>query len=472
MFRYIQIIFLSFVICFCSFAQKVTIKGIAPGAEGKTISLITYSDQITYLEKKIASAKVDSNGRFQIAVTTYQTIFTFLTIEYHKAELYIEPNANYEVKIQRVNYDSVYDVVNPFLEPQTLNMEIVNSNNKELNFLIRNFNVSFNNFIVPLADSLYLHPVKKKVESFINKTTEEFSDIKNEYFKNYVRYKLAAILQMAQIKGDEDMIRIYFLNQPVLYENVEYMDLFNNLFTNYIISGSKKIKYNDIENTINVRCNYLALLDSLGKDTILRNEVFREMVLLKNMLDLLNSKEFYRENIIKMLQTMIQKTKFEQHKIIAKNIITSALKLYPSTKAPDFNLPDLNGQMISLAEFKGKYIYLFFWKSACIPCIQELQLINGYKQKYGDRIEFIGISVDRKKDAFLDFIRGKNFKWNVLYANDDKELLESYNAKVLPLFILIDENGEILNYPAMMPSENVERLFKIFVQLPPNKKIR
>ena len=116
--------------------------------------------------------------------------------------------------------------------------------------------------------------------------------------------------------------------------------------------------------------------------------------------------------------------------------------------------------------------FLFFWKSSCIPCIQELQQINGYQQKYGESIEFIGISVDRKKDIFLNFIKGQNFKWNILYANDDKELLENYNAKVLPLFILIDENGEILNYPARMPSENVETLFKIFVQLSSYKKIK
>jgi len=464
MLKYI-LIFSLFIISFISFAQKVIIKGNAPGAEGKTISLITYSDQITYFEKKIASAPVDSNGNFYLTINTFKTLFTFLTIEYHRTELYIEPNANYEIKIQRVNYDSIYDIVNPFLAPQTLNMENTNSNDKELNFLIEKFNNRFNHFVAPMTDSLYLYPVKKKVETFIHEIEKEFSNINNDYLKSYIRYKLAAIEQMAQLKGDEELIRKYFLNQPVLYDNVEYMDLFNNLFTNYIISGSKRIKYNDIESTVNVRCNYLALLDSLGKDTILKNEVFREMVLLKNMLDLLNSKNFYRENIIKMLQTMIQKTKFEQHKIIARDIITSVTKLYPSTKASDFNLPDLNGQVISLSKFNGKFIYLFFWKSTCTSCTKELQLINGYRQKYGDHIEFIGISVDRKKGAFLDFIKSKNFTWNVLYAGDDKDLLEKYNAYSLPLFILIDENGEILNYPAKMPSENVESLFKIFEQM-------
>ena len=47
-----------------SFSQKVVIKGNAPGAEGKTLEVIAYSDQVTYLEHKVASTFIDDKGNF------------------------------------------------------------------------------------------------------------------------------------------------------------------------------------------------------------------------------------------------------------------------------------------------------------------------------------------------------------------------------------------------------------------------
>jgi len=466
--KYILLIFFLFFFC-NSFSQKVVINGKAPGAEGKTLDVITYSDQVTYLERKVASTFIDDKGNFTLQFNADNTFMSFITIEYHKAELYIEPNSTYEVKIQRVNYDSIYEIINPFLDQQYLKMEMLNSKETELNTVIGKFNSAFNNFIVSYGDTLYVHPSKKKIELFLKKIEYEFLGFNNEYFKAYCKYKLASLYMFAHLKGNDELIEKYFYNQPVLYDNVEYMDLFNNLFSNYILSGSRKIKYKDLETTINYKANYPALLDSLGKDTILRNEVFRELVLLKNMNDLLGVKDFSKENIIYILKAFIQKTKFEQHKIIAQNIISAATKLNIATQAPLFSLKDLNGRIISLNDFKGKYIYLFFFTSDCLPCETELKLINDYEKKYGNKIEFIGISLDRKKETFMDFLLKNNFSWHALYFNGDKELIEKYNAKSLPLFVFIDENGDILNYPARMPSGNIETVFQIFTQNAPNK---
>ena len=124
MIKYLSI--LVFIFLFInSFAQKVVIKGKAPGAEGKTLDVITYSDQVTYLERKVASTFIDDKGNFTLQFNADNMFISFITIEYHKAELYIEPNSIYELKIQRVNYDSIYEIVNPFLDQQYLKMEIL-----------------------------------------------------------------------------------------------------------------------------------------------------------------------------------------------------------------------------------------------------------------------------------------------------------------------------------------------------------
>ena len=36
--------------------------------------------------------------------------------------------------------------------------------------------------------------------------------------------------------------------------------------------------------------------------------------------------------------------------------------------APDFSLPDINGQKLSLSSYLGKVILLDFWATWCVPC--------------------------------------------------------------------------------------------------------
>jgi len=47
--------------------------------------------------------------------------------------------------------------------------------------------------------------------------------------------------------------------------------------------------------------NYKALLDSLGKDTLLKNEVIRELVLLENIIDWSNMKLFTLDSLQKLI---------------------------------------------------------------------------------------------------------------------------------------------------------------------------
>ena len=40
--------------------------------------------------------------------------------------------------------------------------------------------------------------------------------------------------------------------------------------------------------------------------------------------------------------------------------------------APNFTLPDLDGKMVSLADYKGKVALLNIWATWCPPCVEEM----------------------------------------------------------------------------------------------------
>ena len=49
------------------------------------------------------------------------------------------------------------------------------------------------------------------------------------------------------------------------------------------------------------------------------------------------------------------------------------------TVAPDFTLSSLDGNTISLSDFKGKYVVLDFWASWCPDCIRDIPVYSNLK---------------------------------------------------------------------------------------------
>jgi peroxiredoxin len=268
------------------------------------------------------------------------------------------------------------------------------------------------------------------------------------------------IEQSAQLNTLEGLSKKYFWKQPVLYDNTGYMEFFNEFFNGYIPAESKHITREDLDRTINSERSFPAFLDSLGKDSLLRNEVLRELVALKTLGEVYYSQQYDKSAILEMLKYVEEKSKFPQHKQIAENYLKLFTKLAQGTVAPDFKLKDYTGQLYSLAEFnKDKYIYLFFWTTWCVPCINEMNLMNKLKEKYGTKVEFVGISTDKEFMTYYYFMqKNKKFNFTTLHWGNNTSLLENYDVKAYPTFILIGPDGKIVQYPAENPSGSLDGL--------------
>ena len=59
--------------------------------------------------------------------------------------------------------------------------------------------------------------------------------------------------------------------------------------------------------------------------------------------------------------------------------------------APDFELPDLQGNPLKLSSLRGKYVVLDFWGSWCIWCIRGVPRMKEAYSKYKDKMEILGV---------------------------------------------------------------------------------
>lgn len=113
-------------------------------------------------------------------------------------------------------------------------------------------------------------------------------------------------------------------------------------------------------------------------------------------------------------------------------------------KAIDFTLKDLNGNKVSLSDFKGKNVYLNFFATWCPPCRAEMPDIEKMYQKYKDK-DFVVLAVDlgEDRDTVKNFIEKNKFSFNVL-LDSDQSVGEKYNISAIPVSVFIDKKGNVV----------------------------
>ncbi len=122
---------------------------------------------------------------------------------------------------------------------------------------------------------------------------------------------------------------------------------------------------------------------------------------------------------------------------------TSAAKNRP---APDFRLPDLDGRMVRLSDFRGKWVVIDFWGSWCGWCIKGFPALKDAYAKYGDRIVIIGVDCNDTKERWRAAVKIYELPWLNLYNGNGAELYKAYGIQGFPTKAIISPEGEIVDF--------------------------
>ena len=117
-------------------------------------------------------------------------------------------------------------------------------------------------------------------------------------------------------------------------------------------------------------------------------------------------------------------------------------------QAPGFELPDRQGNLHTLSDYRGQVIFLNFWASFCEPCRREMPSMESLVRQYESRgMTMVAVSLDEQwedVDAFMaSFLPGQRSAMTVL-LDESEATAHRYGTEMLPETYIIDRDGRIV----------------------------
>lgn len=115
----------------------------------------------------------------------------------------------------------------------------------------------------------------------------------------------------------------------------------------------------------------------------------------------------------------------------------------PRDTAYDFHLEDMDGDFVSLSDYRGKKVFLNFWASWCPPCRVEMPHLQAFDEE-NDDVVVLGVNVtssESNEENITDFIQEFGLTFQNVYGTD--EIVDLYQIESLPTSFFIDSEGVI-----------------------------
>lgn len=172
---------------------------------------------------------------------------------------------------------------------------------------------------------------------------------------------------------------------------------------------------------------------------------------IKNLYIKANGKKGVEEYIASLENEVKEKNKAE---ILSKMI---------SETAPNFELKDLSGKNINLAELRGKVVILDFWATWCGPCIRSFPGMQKAQEKYKNNpnVKFLFINTWEQGEDYLPkvkkLISDKKYTDFTVPIDIDNKIVAAYKVEAIPTKFIIDTEGNI-RFKSRGSSANVSEI--------------
>jgi thiol-disulfide isomerase/thioredoxin len=116
----------------------------------------------------------------------------------------------------------------------------------------------------------------------------------------------------------------------------------------------------------------------------------------------------------------------------------------PAKAAPNFTLSTVDGQQVSLHQYRGKVVFLNFWATWCIPCREEMPALEQLHQTYQSQdLTILSIDLKESADQVKVFFQKHGLSFPAL-LDQDGSVFRDYLVAGMPTTYLIGRDGTLL----------------------------
>lgn len=422
-------------------AQKtkpVTIKFMAQDKSAQEVE-IQFLETDTIIPLKMVGDTTGTTKTLQGEVTLNIAEPTFgrVTYRWKRTSVYLEPGKNFEI-----NYD---------LTPAALTAEVKSKKSKINPYLSQDLKVPVMGDFSKEPEEIMATLDEYVKENYKRLESEKLDKVFVEKEKKRINYRIYNFLaDYAQQKPCDDPV--YEKLAELANDNAEWLMQIPE-YTYFMSSAvtALALRDMDMEETPEGQAKAVtAVLEYAVKH--ISNKELRQHIIGANAIALIKNngtdgadriKEIFEANVTDPEIVSVFNQAWEEGGQLVKG-----------RPSPDFAFPDINGKTITLADLRGRYVYIDVWATWCGPCKAELPHLQKLEEIFkGMNIAFVSISCDKDKAKWEKMVKEENMGGIQLWGNEDNDFLRKYRVNGIPRFIMLDPEGRIVNPDMTRPSD-------------------
>ena len=411
---------LAFLYPVFAIGQNVSIVG-KTNIPNALVRLLAYDEMLTCEQTKIAETQADKDGKFVLEADLKEVTPAQIAINLERIDIILNPGGQYdfEIIIPENSEGSYFEREQPLIKVNSAQDDGFYMQYIETQSIINNFTYEY-------FERIYRGGDLSLLEILDSQLVESVGKIKNEYIKNYIKYRKATLVMTV---NTPKTIKEFFDNQKVLYSLAAYMELLAELS-------------NDI---------------GRNNDFLSHNWQIAEIVRMMNL-----KKSFYanpqsKNQVLEALEKINKSSKSKKNQLIAKNIMKQVSDLSYDSDAPAFSLKDKDGKTIQLSDYQNDMVLLQFVDRITPLTEKEFASLNDLHKQWNDTIQIVTIATKESFEGYSQLFEKQRFNWPLLNLGDNILLLEDYHVKMYPAYIILKRKNRIGMAPAPSPFHYLDK---------------
>ena len=436
------------LIAFTANAQNVTITGRV-NKPNALVRLFVYDDLFNWKEAQSCQMQANEKGQFILEVNIDQILPARIYVDLENVDLYLSPNSTYDVEIFIPQQDEAVS----YFDKEMPALRVRKANDKDIYRQLTYSEKIINGYLLNHFNQIYRGRQSRYIDSIRTTIAKTLPNIKSQYVKDYNEYKIAAIKNAIYSDGGKKISEAYFDNKPVLYTQPAYIDLFKEMFSNYFWRPQydvEKLQTAFLTGSIEFK-NYLATDPLLA-----RNPRLAELIAIYNLQKIYYQDASSRKRVVAHLIAIQEDSKYSEHKCIISNAMEKFNRFKSGAPATDFELKNSSGAAIKLSQYNNRRVLLQFVDDASVVSERQFKALNELHKQWHDSVQIVTIATKDKMDFYKKQFSEKKYDWPLLNLGNNILLLEAYDVKMFPEYVLILPGTKIGAAPAPSPDQDLD----------------